>query len=137
MGESLQIRDYAAVEKDPEFETLVKKQCKIKKPKLLLLNDSQIVIIAKGGGMEKVVYSGRIVKITSKGMPNLRVLVVTDKAVYNLPVSDYSVLKRRIPLEIITSATASRISSETVLHVPSEYDFRFQIVLTLFVVRLF
>eukprot|EP00475_Leptophrys_vorax_P031690 TRINITY_DN4813_c0_g1_i1.p1 TRINITY_DN4813_c0_g1~~TRINITY_DN4813_c0_g1_i1.p1 ORF type:complete len:437 (-),score=109.88 TRINITY_DN4813_c0_g1_i1:1449-2567(-) len=65
--------------------------------------------------------------MSSKGMPNLRTLVITEKAVYNLPVSDYSTLKRRILIEHISSATASKISSEVVLHVPSEYDFRFQI----------
>jgi hypothetical protein len=108
MGESLPIRDYVEVGKDTTWETLLKKVTK--------------------GASEKVIYSGRIVKITSKGMPNIRVLVVTDKAVYNVPVGDYSVLKRRIPISAVTSATASRISSEVVLHVPSEYDFRFQIV---------
>jgi hypothetical protein len=105
----LTIRDNASVAQDPAFEALVKKITK--------------------GATERVVYSGRIVKMSSKGMPNLRVLVVTDKAVYNLPVSDYSTLKRRIVLEHITFVTASRISSEVVLHVPSEYDFRFQIVM--------
>eukprot|EP00475_Leptophrys_vorax_P046271 TRINITY_DN987_c0_g1_i6.p1 TRINITY_DN987_c0_g1~~TRINITY_DN987_c0_g1_i6.p1 ORF type:complete len:567 (-),score=206.64 TRINITY_DN987_c0_g1_i6:140-1810(-) len=64
--------------------------------------------------------------MTSKSMPNIRVLVITDKAVYNIPVGDFSVLKRRIPIDAVTSATASRISSEVVLHVPTEYDFRFQ-----------
>jgi hypothetical protein len=61
-------------------------------------------------------------------MPLLRVLIITEKAVYNVPVSDYTILKRRIPLDLITSATASKISSEVVLHVPEEYDFRFQVV---------
>ncbi len=73
-------------------------------------------------------YSARILKLSSKGMPILRVIVITESAVYNLPVTDYTILKRRIPLEYIQNATASKVSSEVVLHIPFEYDFRFQVV---------
>lgn len=88
----------------------------------------QKLIMKMGKSPEKVHYSGRIVKITSKGRWNLRILLITEKAVYNLMVNNHSVCKRRFLIENIEKVTASRISSEAVFHVPTEYDFRFQTV---------
>jgi serum/glucocorticoid-regulated kinase 2 len=102
------VKDYIGLSVDPDVDKMIKKWSK--------------------GVAEKTYYSGRIVKITSKGRWNLRILLITDKAIYNLSVSSVGTCKRRILIENVTSITASRLSSEVVLHVPSEYDFRFQTV---------
>eukprot|EP00475_Leptophrys_vorax_P013023 TRINITY_DN1941_c0_g2_i3.p1 TRINITY_DN1941_c0_g2~~TRINITY_DN1941_c0_g2_i3.p1 ORF type:complete len:627 (+),score=177.74 TRINITY_DN1941_c0_g2_i3:1417-3297(+) len=104
--DGITIRDQLEISNDPEVERLIKKATK--------------------NSTEKILYSGRIVKITSKGLWNIRVAIITDKAFYNVPVNDYSVCKRRVQLDKICGITCSRISSEMVLHVPTEYDFRFQ-----------
>ncbi len=53
-------------------------------------------------------------------------ILLTNKAVYNLLPSAYGKCKRRIALDSIASVTASSISNEFVLHVPEEYDYRFK-----------
>jgi serum/glucocorticoid-regulated kinase 2 len=51
-----------------------------------------------------------------------RGLLITNKAVYNLKGSD---VKRRIDVALIKAISFSKIGTEFVLHVPSEYDYRY------------
>lgn len=73
---------------------------------------------------EQVVFSDFVIKINRKDKEQTRVILLTNKAVYNLLPSAYGKCKRRIALETIASITASSISDEFVLHVPEEYDYR-------------
>lgn len=75
---------------------------------------------------ETVVFSDFVIKINRKEKEQTRVILLTNKAVYNLLPSAYGKCKRRIPIESIASVTASSISDEFVLHVPEEYDYRFK-----------
>ena len=75
---------------------------------------------------ETVVFSDFVVKINRKEKEQTRVILLTNKAVYNLLPSAYGKCKRRIAIESIASITASSISDEFVLHVPEEYDYRFK-----------
>jgi hypothetical protein len=75
---------------------------------------------------EVVMFSDFVLKINRKEKEQTRVILVTNKAVYNLLPSAYGKCKRRIALESIASVTASSISDEFVLHVPEEYDYRFK-----------
>ena len=75
---------------------------------------------------ETVVFSDFVIKINRKEKEQTRVILLTNKAVYNLLPSAYGKCKRRISLESIASVTASSISDEFVLHVPEEYDYRFK-----------
>lgn len=69
-------------------------------------------------------FSDFLVKINPRDKPQERVLLITDKALYNLLPTNYSKCKRRIPLDAIDFVTVSETSDEFVLHVPSEYDYR-------------
>ena len=71
---------------------------------------------------ERIRYLSTVNKRNKKGKMQLRLLCVTDAAVYNFN-SDGQKLKRRIPLELITSITRCELSSQFLLHVPSEYDY--------------
>lgn len=51
-----------------------------------------------------------------------RNFLITTHAVYNLKDTD---IKRRIQLDNIKGLSISRIGPEFVLHVPSEYDYRY------------
>jgi len=73
---------------------------------------------------EQVRFSDMMVKINRRDKPQERVILITDKAVYNLIPSDLSKCKRRIPLALIDSVTVSEVSDEFVIHVPGEYDYR-------------
>mmetsp|Transcript_5536 Transcript_5536/g.11380 ORF Transcript_5536/g.11380 Transcript_5536/m.11380 type:complete len:583 (+) Transcript_5536:118-1866(+) len=76
------------------------------------------------GFAEQVYFSDFLVKINPRDKPQERVLLITDRAIYNLLPTDYSKCKRRIPLEAVDFLTVSQASDEFVLHVPSEYDYR-------------
>lgn len=73
---------------------------------------------------ETVVFSDFVIKINRKEKEQTRVILLTNKAVYNLLPSAYGKCKRRIAIESIASITVSSISDEFVLHVPEEYDYR-------------
>ena len=77
-----------------------------------------------GVAEEEVQFSDFIVKINPKGKPQERVLLITDRAVYNLLPTDYGKCKRRVDLAAISKVTVAVKSDEFVLHVPSEYDYR-------------
>jgi len=75
---------------------------------------------------ERVVLSQLLIKINKRNREQQRVLMLTDKAVYNLMPRDYSKCKRRIRLEAIAAITLSATNNEFVLHVPEEYDYRYK-----------
>ena len=70
---------------------------------------------------EKIFLSTAITKYNDYGLRQGRSLVVTDKAVYNLKKNK---VQRRIPLEKLEAMSLSTQSSEFVLHVKGEYDYR-------------
>ena len=78
-----------------------------------------------GTGGETVVFSDSFIKINRKDKQQDRAMLVTTKAVYNCKSSNLSKCKRRIALTSIEGITQSTVSDEFVLHVPSEYDYRF------------
>merc|ERR1711969_257341 len=74
--------------------------------------------------MTLAVFPFTVVKINPRERPQERVLLITNKAVYNLLPTDYGKCKRRMPFEILDYVTVSAISDEFVLHCPTEYDYR-------------
>ncbi len=70
---------------------------------------------------EKIFLSTAITKYNDFGLRQERSLCVTDKAVYNLKKNK---VQRRIPLEKLEAMSLSTQSSEFVLHVKDEYDYR-------------
>jgi len=87
-------------------------------------SDVQKMLMGRASYDEQVQFSDYILKINSRGKEQERVLLVTDKAMYNLSATDYSKCKRRIPYDLLDSVTMSEISDEFVLHIPDEYDYR-------------
>jgi serum/glucocorticoid-regulated kinase 2 len=69
-------------------------------------------------------FSAVVEKINRKEKVQKRVLMITDQGVYNL-LPSLALCKRRIGLERVAAMTVSSVSDEFVLHVPSEYDYRF------------
>uniref|UniRef100_A0A7S4DZX4 non-specific serine/threonine protein kinase n=2 Tax=Lotharella globosa TaxID=91324 RepID=A0A7S4DZX4_9EUKA len=86
------------------------------------------MLLTKGNShpaKEEVILSHMVTKINRKDKEQLRVMVVTDKAIYNLLRDSYS-CKRRIPIQALGLITESTSSDEFILHVPSEYDYRYK-----------
>merc|ERR1719367_802557 len=75
---------------------------------------------------EKVQLSLSLIKINRKGKEQQRVMLITDKAIYNLMPRDLSKCRRRIRLENVASVTFSTSTQEFAIHVPEEYDYRFK-----------
>ena len=86
----------------------------------------QKMLEKEGDRSEQVWFSDFVIKINKREKEQTRVLLITQKAVYNLMPSDYSKCKRRIALPDIASVTTSQVSDEFVIHCPDEYDYRFK-----------
>lgn len=71
---------------------------------------------------EKIFFSALMTKYNEFGFRQDRVVVVTLNAIYNLK---RSAIQRRIPFEKLEAVSLSTMSSEFVLHVKDEYDYRF------------
>ena len=71
---------------------------------------------------EKIYFSALLTKYNEFGFRQDRVIVVTINAVYNLKKN---AIQRRIPLERLEAISLSTMSSEFVIHVKDEYDYRF------------
>jgi len=75
---------------------------------------------------ETVEYSDKVTKINRKGKEQTRILLITSKAVYNCLPNKVTKCKRKILIKDIASMTISTVSDEFVLHVPSDYDYRYK-----------
>jgi len=73
-----------------------------------------------------VVLSVELVKINKRGKEQNRILLITDKALYNLKPKEIRKCQRRIDLEKIVSITVSTTSQEFAIHIPEEYDYRYK-----------
>ena len=61
---------------------------------------------------EIIRLSEQVIKINAKHKQQKRVLLITDKALYNLIPNSYKQCKRRIPMEKIASITISTSSQQ-------------------------
>jgi serum/glucocorticoid-regulated kinase 2 len=85
------------------------------------------MIATKSKHKELVMYSGKEQKINRKNVSQTRVLLITDRAIYNLKPSNLSNCKRRILIEEIGEIICAKGSTgEFVLHIPNEYDYRYK-----------
>eukprot|EP01084_Bolivina_argentea_P184868 318836_1 len=75
---------------------------------------------------ELVEYTTKLNKINKRNKKQLRVFILTTKALYNVKPSSINVLQRRIDIKDIASVTSSLTSLELTIHVPAQYDYRYQ-----------
>eukprot|EP01084_Bolivina_argentea_P242600 406929_1 len=79
---------------------------------------------------EVILYSNNVQKINRKSKLQQRILVITDKAIYNFtPGTPIGKLKRRISLKQIDTISISSCLNITdiVLHIPTEYDYLYRL----------
>lgn len=85
---------------------------------------------------EKIFLSTLVSKFNYKGKKQERIFILTNKYVYNVAspslfndifskVTSFGRIRRKIPIEKISAISMSKLSSEFVIHVPSEYDYRY------------
>lgn len=73
---------------------------------------------------EKVFFSSNINKVNHFGLSQERIILITDRALYNFKNKE---LKRRIKLDLIKGMTVSKVSDEIVLHCNEmEYDYYYK-----------
>ncbi|ETO34540.1 hypothetical protein RFI_02556 [Reticulomyxa filosa] len=88
-------------------------------------HSSQLLSLFKKEGEENeyLILSEKLIKINRKGKKQERVLIITNKAIYNTKIGKYNKSQRRIQITDLAMITVSTTSHEFVLHVPSEYDY--------------
>jgi len=72
---------------------------------------------------ETVKISTALFKFNKKAKKQERNILITNKHIFNLGKGQE--VKRKIPISKVAAITASRVSSEFVIHVPDEYDYRY------------
>eukprot|EP01084_Bolivina_argentea_P160427 279364_1 len=73
---------------------------------------------------ETVQLYSNVLKINKRNKKQKRILLVTNKAIYNIKPKNKSI-QRKIDLLQIASITSSSISTEFTLNVPSQYDYQY------------
>jgi len=81
---------------------------------------------AQGKTPETVTFSDFVLKINRREKEQTRVMLITNRAIYNLLPNNYGKCKRRIDIDKLVAITASKTSDEFVIHIPDEYDYRFK-----------
>ncbi|ETO30837.1 Protein kinase domain containing protein [Reticulomyxa filosa] len=110
---------------------LWQEMAKIVDDQLLLAKNPQCMKMLEKTGHnfplpEKVLFSDNVIKVNKRDKEQERVLLVTDKAVYNLKPKDYQKCQRRIAIDKIVSISEAKDSDEFTVHVPEEYDYLFK-----------
>jgi myosin I len=76
---------------------------------LRLDNSAKLRNLLKKNGDEKLLFSGEINKINHKSKNQKRLLLVTDKAIYNVEPNQFKV-QRRIPIEDVDGVSVSSLT---------------------------
>eukprot|EP01084_Bolivina_argentea_P215618 366083_1 len=75
---------------------------------------------------ERIILSEKIIKINKRGKSQNRIILITNKALYNLKPKRIQNNPKRIDLEQIVSITVCSSSNEFAIHIPEQYDLRYK-----------
>ncbi|EGC39253.1 hypothetical protein DICPUDRAFT_86183 [Dictyostelium purpureum] len=90
---------------------------------LRLSNNVSILKMISKFGDNQILFSDVLIKVNKRNKMQERIIIITDKSIYNVNPKDYK-LKRRISLENVTSLSMSTQEDNfIILHVNSEYDY--------------
>ncbi|CAD8206083.1 unnamed protein product [Paramecium octaurelia] len=103
-----------------------------------VMNDKKLREQLEGG--ETIVLTMKVIKFTGQNKKLPRVIAITNKNIYNISPAEGSAvknffqnlvqksrIKRKIALSAIIGITISKIVKEFILHIPTEYDQRYQV----------
>eukprot|EP01083_Nonionella_stella_P219265 785600_1 len=76
---------------------------------------------------ETVILSTKLWKINRKHKKQIRILLLTDKAIYNIKPNKLGSCQRRIMIASVASIISS-IAHEFTINIPTEYDYRYKAV---------
>lgn len=98
---------------------------------LKLRNDKNVKKMLKKVGdnypnPEIIELSTKLLKINRKGKEQQRVLMLTNKAIYNIKPNKLGSCQRRIIMGAVASITSALKSQEFTINVPTEYDYRYK-----------
>eukprot|EP00761_Pharyngomonas_kirbyi_P008029 gb/GECH01008040.1/.p1 GENE.gb/GECH01008040.1/~~gb/GECH01008040.1/.p1 ORF type:complete len:1589 (+),score=433.96 gb/GECH01008040.1/:1-4767(+) len=93
---------------------------------LRLADSKNIKQLFKKYGDNELLFSDGLYKINKMNKKQDRIVVISDKAVYNIDPEKFRV-KRRIPVEDIDGVSLSSLTDGYfVMHVPNEYDYMYE-----------
>lgn len=130
----LQIFDYQAIAGEPDFCKLLADQHKrdglpstARFAGLLVirLTSKASLSFFSGGPPEELKFSDTVIKINKVDRQQKRLLVITNKAIYNFLPRTYRKFQRRILLADLRGMIMSRSSDELVFQISNNYDYRF------------
>ncbi|KAF2073563.1 hypothetical protein CYY_005112 [Polysphondylium violaceum] len=85
-------------------------------------NVSTLKMMSKYGD-NRILFSDVLTKVNKRNKMQERIIIITDKSIYNVHPTDYK-LKRRISLESVTALSMSTMEDNFIIfHVNSEYDY--------------
>eukprot|EP00475_Leptophrys_vorax_P004150 TRINITY_DN1247_c0_g1_i1.p1 TRINITY_DN1247_c0_g1~~TRINITY_DN1247_c0_g1_i1.p1 ORF type:complete len:412 (-),score=98.89 TRINITY_DN1247_c0_g1_i1:475-1710(-) len=92
---------------------------------LKLASSTEVLNMLKKKGTEDeyILFSGIVDKVNRRGKHQTRVLLITNRAIYNL-AENYK-CKRRIAMEDVESMNIDQSQDEVVINVPKEYEYKF------------
>eukprot|EP01084_Bolivina_argentea_P316674 548979_1 len=95
---------------------------------MLKLSQNEICqkMLSEMGKEERVVLSVKLLKINKRGKEQDCILLLTDKALYNVNPKQIHKCKSRIDLEKIVSVTISTTTQQFAIHISEEYDYRYK-----------
>lgn len=93
---------------------------------LRLKENAKIKAIFKHFGDKELLFSSDVSKINKNFKSQHRIMIISDKAVYNIEPGTFQV-KRRIPLDTIDGVSVSTLTDGNFcFHVPGSYDYLFE-----------
>lgn len=87
------------------------------------IEPARLAEIRKKISHESILLARKIIKINKKNKGQERCIVLTHTNLYNI---EKTTIKRTIRMPCIEAVSISLTSNEIVLHVPSEYDYRYE-----------
>ena len=119
------LAQYAA-DDQRQRETHSRTQSSLYSPALPHHTSTQSLDCISKAAPEQPLFSDQLTKLNRRGKAQQRVLLLTDRALYNFEVGQYKKCKRRIVLKQVEGVTVSDDGDDFVIHVKDEYDYHYR-----------
>ena len=89
-------------------------------------NKALKALTSNSAGNDTVVFSAKMLKINRHGKAQNRVLLITNRHIFNIMPDNYSKCNRCIDIRQLHHITTSSNDQEFAIHLAEEYDYRFK-----------
>jgi len=82
-------------------------------------------LVMNSAGNDQIIFSMKMIKINRKGKGQNRVLLITNRHIFNLMPDNFSKCNRCMNIRQLHHLTISSAGKEFVIHLTDDYDYRF------------